>query len=393
MNPAEIYNQKELEKNKKVNFNRPYQQCSFSVLDTIADPNITFDENGVCHYYQQYKSQEKAHVHNGVEGQERLKQLIDEVKKQGKGKKYDCIAGVSGGVDSSYLVYQAIKWGLRPLIVHFDNGWNSELAVQNIQNLLDKLGVELYTYVVNWNEFRDIQKSYFKASVVDIEVPTDHAISGTLLRLAYENDVKFMLSGNNVVTEAILPSHWIFNKNDHVNLKAIHKNYGTVQLKTFPIYSTWEKIYYQRRKKIKTIKPLNLVEFNKDEAKKLLINKLGWRDYGGKHYESIFTKFYQAYVLPKKFNIDKRKAHLSNLIFSGQITKQEALKELEQPLYEERELMVEKDYVLKKLGFTNQEFEEIMQKERVEHTIFPVERALSKKYPIIGLMKKLLPIK
>ncbi len=378
-----IYDQKVLEQDIEINRGRPYQRCSISLMDTIADPDITFDETGVCNYYNKYLQAEKNRVKKGLEGERAIQQMVKEVKTEGKNKKYDCIAGISGGVDSTYCIMKAVEWGLRPLIVHFDNGWNSELANNNIENIIKTLGIDLFTYVVNWEEFRDLQRSYIKASVVDIEVPTDHAIAGTLFRLAQKHGIKYMLSGSNVVTEEILPPSWIFNKSDHVNLKAIHNKYGAIPLKTYPLFNTKLKFFNARLKGIKYIKPLNLLDFNKARAKEEIKEKLGWRDYGGKHYESLFTKFYQAYILPKKFNIDKRKAHLSNLIFSKQLTLNEAVVEIQQPLYNQQTFREEKEYVLKKLQFSENEFDQIMKAPRVEHAYFPVEQALSKKFPVL----------
>lgn len=366
-----------------------YRQCSISVMDNIADPNITFDENGICSYYHEYKEIEKEYLFKGEDGENRLKELIGRIREDGKGKQYDCVTGISGGVDSSYLVLMAKKWGLRPLIVHFDNGWNSEIAVSNINNIIKNTGFDLYTIVVDWEEFRDLQMAYIKASVVDIEVPTDHAISGTLQRLAAKYGIKYILSGNNIVTEAILPNSWIYNKNDYVNLVNIHKRYGTKPLKTYPLFGLKEQYLYGIGKNIQTVKPLNYLDYNKDEAKRIITEQLEWRDYGGKHYESVFTKFYQAYILPYKFNIDKRKAHLSTLIYSGQITKEQALKELELPLYEEQALSQDKEYVFKKFGLTESEFEALMKAPRVEHSVFGKQEPVTSKIPLLKLFRPL----
>jgi hypothetical protein len=229
--------------------------------------------------------------------------------------------------------------------------------------------------------------------VVDIEVPTDHAISGTLQRLAAKYNLQYILSGNNVVTEAILPPFWIYNKNDYINLMNIHKKYGTIPLKIYPLFGFKEQYLYKIRKKIQTVKPLNFLSYNKEEAKKIIIDKLNWKDYGGKHYESVFTKFYQAFILPYKFNIDKRKAHLSNLIFSGQMTKKEAEEQLSEPLYEKNALERDKEYVLKKLGLSTNSFEELMNRPRVEHSFFGSQQALTKRYPLLKIFSPIKRIK
>jgi len=369
---------------------RPFQQCAISVMDTISDPNITFDEQGVCNYYHQYKKAEEKEVFTGEAGKTKLAEMVDKIKASGKGKPYDCITGVSGGVDSTYLTLQAKKLGLRPLVVHFDNGWNSELAVMNIHNIISKLEFDLFTLVVDWNEFKDIQLAYLKASVVDIEAITDHAIIGTLYKLAVEHDIKYILSGSNIVTEFVLPSYWIWSKSDHVNIKAIHKAHGTVPLKTFPFFSKRHKEYYIRVKGIETVSLLNYMPYEKSAVKKVITEELDWRDYGGKHYESVFTRFYQGYILPEKFKIDKRKAHLSTLIFSGQITKEDALEELKKPIYDAAQLRTDYEFVLKKFNLTDVEFKAIMSLPRREHSDYAYEKNnIWDSYPIIKPLRGL----
>lgn len=358
-------------------------KCNKCVLDIIDDPSLILDDNGICNYCRDYYVIESVSVLNGSEGDQKLKLIVDEIKKLGTGKKYDCILGLSGGVDSTYLAYLAKQFGLRPLAVHFDNGWDSELAVQNIENIINKLGFDLHSYVVDWPEFKDVQLAYIKASVIDIEAVTDHAILGTVYRLAKKYGVRSILSGTNVVTEAILPSHWIFNKADHVNLLDIHRQFGTRKLKTFPLYNTVLKKYCNNILNVQSFSPLNYVDYNKARVKEIIIKELGWRDYGGKHYESIFTRFYQGYILPTKFGVDKRKAHLSNLICSGQITRDEALLELQEPIYDPELLKVDMEFVLKKLGLSREEFDQLMQVPPRSHYDFATERPLHERYPIL----------
>lgn len=358
-------------------------------MDTIADPDITFDENGISNYYHAFKKAEREFVFTGAEGDRRLKDLVDKIKAEGRNKPYDCIMGLSGGVDSTYVAYQAKQLGLRPLAVHFDNSWNSELAVKNIENIVSRLGLDLYTLVVDWEEFRDIQLSYMKASVVDIEVVSDHGIFTTLYKLAKKYKIKYVLSGNNVATEYIMPRSWLFNKMDHVNLRAIHKRFGTVPLKTYPVYDTALKKYCHDILQIRTVTMLDYMPYNKKAVKELIAKELDWRDYGGKHYESLFTKFYQAYILPEKFHIDKRKAHLSTLICSGQMTKEEALKELAQPLYTPEALKLDYEYVLKKLGLSTSAFEAIMKLPPKKHTDYPIERGVFDRFPVLRPLKPL----
>jgi N-acetyl sugar amidotransferase len=381
------YNPEQLKRDPAVNGGRSYRQCAITVMDTIADPSISFDDKGISNYYHDYKKLEQEAMIGSAENEKLLESMINAIKEEGKGKKYDCVTGVSGGVDSSYTVLMAKRWGLRPLIVHFDNGWNSEIAVKNINNIIQKTGFDLFTIVVNWEEFRDLQLAYIKSGVVDWEVPTDHAIAATWYKLAKKYDVKTVLSGNNIVTEAVMPPKWNYNKSDYVNLQNIHKQFGSTPLKTFPIYGFWQQHYMKYVKGVKYLKPLNLTKFNKQEAKDEIKKEFGWVDYGGKHYESVYTKFYQAYVLPVKFHIDKRKPHLSNLILSGQMTKEAAVRELEQPLYNETELAQEKEYVLKKLGLSKEEFDRILKSPPVPHEQYGVQPFITQQFPLLKLLK------
>ena len=363
-----------------------YKQCTHCIIDTNDDPNVTFDSQGVCSYCQNYQRQKFQFVKVGADGESELKTLIERVKKSGKNKKYDCIIGLSGGVDSSYLALKVSQWGLRALAVHFDNGWNSELAVKNIEQIISKLKIDLYTLVIDWEEFRDLQLAFIRASVVDIEMITDHAIVATLYKLAIEHDVKFILSGSNYVTEAILPNNWIHHKADYVHIKALQRHYNKKPLVTYPLLDLKLRMRAEFHG-IQSTSPLNLIPYVKAEAKKELQELLGWRDYGGKHYESVFTRFYQGYILPQKFKIDKRKAHLSNLICSGQITRAEALAELEKPIYEENLLRTDYDFVLKKLELSPAQFEEILNTPPQKHTAYPVEREIYDRVPALKIVK------
>lgn len=376
---------------------KEYRQCAVSVMDNIADPDITFDDKGISNYYYEFQKSYAEKVKTGKEGADAFVAIVEKIKEEGKNKPYDCIMGLSGGVDSTYVALLAKQHGLRPLAVHFDNGWNSELAVKNIENIVQKLGIDLHTYVINWEEFRDLQIAYLKASVIDIEAITDHAIFATLFRLAGEKDIKYILSGTNVQTENTLPKSWIHPKYDHVNIKSIHKKFGTVPLKTFPFMDAKVKRYYQSIKKVTSVSVLNYLEYNKSKVKETIQKELAWRDYGGKHYESIWTRFYQGYILPRKFKVDKRKAHLSDLIFSEQITKQQALEELAKPIYDEQVFKEDYEFVLKKLGLTRGELEEIMDTPPVSHYAYDYEMAVDKRYPLLTPVKyiyrKIFPVK
>ena len=359
----------------------PYRRCSVSVLDTIDDPTMQFDDEGRSQYYHQYRSAYEQFVREGAEGRAALERTVDRVKAEGAGKRYDCIIGLSGGVDSTFLAMQAVRLGLRPLAVHFDNGWNSSIAVSNVENAVTTLGLDLHTLVVDWAEFRDLQLSYLRASVVDVEVPTDHAIAGTLYRLAATHGVRHLLTGSNVATESVLPPHWIFNKLDHVNLLDIHKHFGTRKLKSYPIFGGMQKRRANELLKIESHALLNLVDYNFENAKSLIASELGWREYGAKHHESVFTRFYQCYILPRKFGIDKRKAHLSNLIFSGQLNRGAALKMLESRPCDENVVSSDRKFLLKKLEISSSEFERIMLEPPRPHTSFKTERPLLETVP------------
>lgn len=370
--------------------NKSIQICTNCVMDSHDDKLITFDSKGVCCHCQKYFKEEPLFVFKGKEGELKLAETIEKIKEDGKGKQYDVIMGLSGGVDSTYLALKCKEWGIRPLAVHFDNGWNSELAVKNIENIVRKLSLDLYTYVINWEEFRDLQIAYFKASVIDIEVPTDHAIFAAMYKLAGQNNIKYVMSGNNFVTESFLPESWIHNKFDEVNIKNIHKKYGSIPLTTFPFMDSKVRRYYIDIKGIKRVTPLNFLPYDKAEVKKEIQEKLDWKDYGGKHYESIFTRFYQGYILPTKFGVDKRKAHLSNLICSKQITKAEALEELKKPCYDNDQMLEDKEFVLKKLGFSEAYFEELMKMPLQDWRIFGEEKPLYKRFPVLKIFLPLI---
>lgn len=363
-------------------------ECKQCILTSNDDPELVLDDNGICNHCHYYKKEYELLVLEGGPAKQKLTETIAAIKNYGKGKKYDCLIGLSGGVDSSYVAMLAHQFGLRALCVHFDNGWNSELAVMNIQNIVSKFNYDLSTYVIDWNEFKDLQLAYLKASVVDIEVLTDHAIYGTMFKIAKDNDIKYVLGGHNVVTEGILPYHWTYNKKDYINIRAIHKIYGENQLRTFPFLDRKMKKFIQNSG-VEFVNYLNWVSFNKDEVKKKMQQEIGWRDYGGKHYESIWTRFYQGYILPEKFGIDKRKAHLSTLICSGQLTREEALEQMKEPPYDTAILKTDKDFVLKKLDLTEQEFDRIMKLPVRNHREFDTEGSFFHYYPVLKPLRPL----
>jgi N-acetyl sugar amidotransferase len=353
-----------------VNSVRPYKMCSRCVMDTNDDANITFDEKNRCNYCSAYFDQ-KGNDGTPEQLKTELENIIQNVKNNRGNAKYDCIVGVSGGADSMYVVHLLAGYGLNPLVVHYDNGWDSELAVKNIEVIINKLNLDLYTYVNDWEEFKDIQMAFIKANVIDIELITDQAIIAVLYKLSQKFDLKYIFTGHNTSTEFILPKHWYHWKLDGLNIKAIHKRFGKRKLKTYPIVSYFDQYYLNKTGKFKQCSILNYLEYNKEKAKELLKNEYGWVDYTGKHNESIFTRFYQNYILPLKFNVDKRKAHLSSLICSGQITRDHALKELSIKSWETQQTIDDKQYVIKKLDWNEKDFDAWIREKPVSHFAYP----------------------
>lgn len=338
-----------------------YQRCVNCVMDT-TDPLITFDEDGICNHCHEYKNFTQLHQLKGSKASKATEQMVAEIKKSGKGKDYDCIMGISGGVDSSYLAYYASKvLGLRVLLVHVDTGWNSELAVQNIENIVKTLKLDLHTFVVDWEEMRDLQRAFFLSSVPNCDIPQDHAFIAALYSEAKKYGLRHILNGGNMATESILPHSWGYDASDWIHIKDIHKRFGKVKLKQYPKIGFLKyRIIYPNIYRLRIHRPLEYIDYKKSEIKEFLITNFNWRDYGGKHFESKFTQFFQSYYLPVKYGFDKRLAHLSSLIVSGQITREEALSEIESPPYDLKKVEEEKEYFIKKLGFSNSEWEQIM---------------------------------
>jgi N-acetyl sugar amidotransferase len=354
---------------------RPYQRCVVTIMDT-TDPEITFDEHGVSSHASRFESTLAAEVRAAQSGEllGALDALVSDIKKAGEGKPYDCVIGISGGVDSTYLALQAVKLGLRPLAVHFDSGWNSELAVDNIHNLVTRLGLDLYTHVVDWREMKDLQLAFFKASVANADTPTDHAFSWVAYTQAEKYGVKYILSGANFASESILPEGWGYDAGDASQLKGIQRRFGTVKLKTYPVMGLVKRnLWYPEVRRIRTAALLNYMPYVYKDAKKAITDELGWRDYGGKHYESVFTRYFQGYYLPRKFGFDKRLAHYSSLILSDQMTRDEALELLKKTNYPEDLRKQDHEFIAKKLGVSVTELEEIYALPPVDHTAYPTE--------------------
>jgi N-acetyl sugar amidotransferase len=333
--------------------------CTNCIMDT-TDPNISFDVAGVCNHCHRYAELARRRVVAEVDRKRELGQLVADMKRIGEGKPYDCVIGVSGGVDSTYVAWVAHELGLRPLAVHLDNGWDSELAVANIEKTLKTLGIDLYTHVIDWEEFRDLQVSFLKASTPDGEVPTDHAIFALLYQMAVRHGLRHVLTGVNVASEGVLPKMWGYGYFDWRYIMDVHRRFGAGKLTTYPHFSLLQLFNYIFIRRVRLVPILNYVDYNKKAAMELLQSKLGWAYYGGKHYESIYTRFFQAYVLPRKFAIDKRKAHYSSLICSGQMTRERAIELMQESVYPDRPLQEDRDYAIKKLGLTAEEFAAIM---------------------------------
>lgn len=352
---------------------RPYQRCVRTIMDT-TDSDIWFDDQGVSSHAIRFDETMRADVVAAQNGERlgELDALVAEIKRAGEGKPYDCIVGVSGGVDSTYLILQAVKLGLRPLAVHFDSGWNSELAVDNIHNIVSRLDLDLYTHVVDWREMKDLQLSFFKASVANCDIPTDHAFGWVAYQQAVKYGVKYILSGANLASESILPQSWGYNASDAKHVKGIQKRFGKVKLKTYPLMGLFKRhIWYPYFRQVQTVKPLNLMPYRYKDAKREITEELGWRDYGGKHYESVFTRYFQGYYLPMKFGFDKRIAHYSSLILSEQMTREEALELMESENYPDDLRKQDHEFIAKKLGVSVDELERIYAQPPRDYSEYP----------------------
>lgn len=344
--------------------------CTRCVMDT-TDPCITFDEQGVCNHCRHFEQVTVRNWHPGPEGRLMLEKIVASVREEGKGRDYDCILGLSGGVDSSYLALKVKELGLRPLVMHVDAGWNSELAVSNIEVIVKHCGFELHTHVMDWDEMRDLQLAYLRAGVANQDVPQDHAFFANLYQYATRNGLRTVLSGGNTATESIFPDAWLSTAMDAINLRAIHRRFGSIPLSHYKTISFWQYYFwFPVVRRMRVLRPLNYMPYTKYLAIAEL-QKVGWREYRGKHGESIFTRFFQNCYLPEKFGYDKRKPHLSSLIVSGQITREAALTELAEPLQTPAEREADIIYFCKKLGIATSEFESIMAQPGHHYSDFP----------------------
>lgn len=352
------------------------QKCVFSNLI----PNIKFNSDGICNYCTIHDEMEKIYPTDS-RGKSIIKKLINKIKLEGKGKKYDCIVGVSGGTDSSYMLYVCVKLGLKPLAVHFDNGWNSPVAVSNIKLLLEKLNVDLYTYVVNWEEFKNLQISFLKASTSDAEIPTDVGIHGCLLRTASKFRIKYIMNGHSFRNESLMPLGWTYMDGLYIN--SVNKRYSNSNLSTFPNVTILDFFRYTYIEGIKTVPVLNYIKYDKTKAIKVLENKLGWVYSGGHHHESYYTEFFQSFYLPKKFNIDKRITELAGYVRTNQVKRDVALKELAGSSYKYKQELI--NYTLTKLDLSKEDFKIILNSPKKTFNDYETY------YPIIKIFKQ--PIK
>jgi aminotransferase len=362
-------------------------------MDT-SDPDIQFDQKGHCNHCNMYYQHQAPLWYKGTDGQRRLDALIAEMKAYGKGKDYDCIVGLSGGTDSAYLAYLCASWGLRVLAIHVDAGWNSELAVKNIESICTKLKIDLITEVIDWEAMKRLQKAFFRSQVVNQDIPQDHSFFAALYKFATKHRVKYVINGYNIATESILPLAWRgYPAMDSTHVRAIYRKHGEGKLGNFPILGTWKlRLFYRLFYSLKIVSPLNFIDYNKPEALRLLIEQLGFKDYGGKHLESNFTRFHQLYFLPQKFGYQKRRAHLSGLVVTGQITRDHALELMKEPLYPSPiDQQNDIEYFAKKIGISMDEFHTLMEGPKGRHEDYPSEHTLNQRFDkISAFLRKLL---
>jgi len=339
------------------------------------DVDITFDANGYCNHCSDFLQETIFKTYQVASSDRALAELLERIKAKGKNKTYDCVLGISGGADSCYTAYQCKQLGLRALLVHVDNGWNTATSVSNIETVCKNLGLDYVNRVLPWNDFKEIQLSHLRASVPEMESPTDIALLEELHKVAAAYGIHYIVTGGNFITEGILPKNWHYNAKDKKYAKAIHKQYGHGKTKYFPSFDFWQEMYFKFWKRIKIVYLLNYLPFQKAEAVTLL-ESLGWKKYGEKHHESFYTRIVQSYILPKKFNIDYRKATLSTKICTGSIERDEALEKLKQSSYKAESIESDIVYVCKKLGITRSEFEDIMQQKPRIYKDFPNHQKL-----------------
>jgi len=354
--------------------NKNYKICTYCVMDT-SDEDIQFNDQGKCNHCIDFESVLADSKYSKHNSEEKLQILLKNIKKNGRNKKYDCLVGISGGVDSCYTAFMCKKWGLKPLLIHMDNGWNSDIAVKNVKKMVDKLGFDYISYVLDWMEFREIQLAFLKSSIVDLEMPTDISIAASLYKTAKKHNIKYIISGGNYSGEGILPLTWGYHVlKDEKLYKYIVKKFGSTKLNKVPSVGLRGEIYYKFIKGIKNVYPLNLIDYNKDKVREFLKNEFNWKDYGGKHHESKITAFWQSYVMPTKYNMDYRRATYSSQIVSGQITRAEALEKLSSLSYIPKSIEQDKQYIAKKYKISSMEMEKYLSLKPKTYKDFPNDK-------------------
>ena len=354
---------------KHATFMNSLIRCKQCVMDT-SDSELVFDSHGICDHCITYETKIYPHWNPKPSNSDEMIGLIKKVKNSGKGNDFDCLMGMSGGIDSSFLLHKMVtEYGLRPLVFHVDAGWNSQLAVNNIQRIVDKLGLDLFTEVIDWKEMRDLQLAYFKSGVSHIDTPQDHAFFATMYKFAAKHNIKYILTGGNYATECIRnPLEWMWYQSDSIQLRDIHRKFGTVPLKKFPVTNIlWHKIYLPYVRGIKLKRPLDFIEYDKEKATQELEREYSYQRYPQKHFESRFTRFYESYWLPERFGYDTRKVQFSSLILTGQMTREEALQELKKKPYDENTIHQDIEYIATKLGITVEELNGYMTMEKKTH--------------------------
>jgi N-acetyl sugar amidotransferase len=355
---------------------RLYQICTRCVMDT-SDPVITFDANGVCNHCTSFIERLQSRGYVKGESEALWRQYVDVIKNYGKGQDYDCIVGISGGVDSCYVAYLCKQYGLRTLLVHMDNGWDTEIAVNNIKTLAKALEFDYISYVLDWEEFKNIQLAFLKSSSVDLEMPTDVAILACIYEVARKYNIKYIISGGNLSSEGILPLQWGYHGfKDMKMYDYIVNKYSNIKIKKVPVVGLFKESYYKILLKMKTLYILNYHDYDKDAAKKYLMEHLGWKDYGGKHHESKITAFWQGYVMYKKFNMDYRKAIYSSQICLDQMTREEALTKIKEKPYDDEKVKEDMKYISKKYGISVEELEGYLQLPPKTYVDFPNNKKL-----------------
>jgi N-acetyl sugar amidotransferase len=351
---------------------RPYQICTKLVVDT-SDPDITFDTNGVSNHYNEFLEKVLPLWQTGPEGKARLEQTAEIIRQSGRGRDFDCILGLSGGADSSYMLHKMVRdYGLRPLVFHVDAGWNSELAVHNINCLIDGLNLDLFTEVINWEEVKNFQLAMFKSGMPNIDLPQDIAFIGVLFQYARKHGIKYILNGGNISTECVGYPLEFFYYADMKMVRAILRRFGQVRMDTYPFSSSLErKIVMPMLHGVKMFKPLNLMPYFKADAMSELEREYGWKPYAQKHFESRFTRFFEGYWLPSRFGYDVRRVQFSSMILTGQMTREEALAALEQPPYDPELIRQDFDYVAAKLGIEASELQRYHEMEKLFYWDYP----------------------